>query len=63
MAPAQRATSRYPTQRLSARARPYYFYIIGVVAAIGAAALVISAEVQGKNPAALGIGDVSFTAA
>jgi len=60
MAPAHRAASRHPTQRRSSRALPYYFYIIGVLAALGAAALLISAEVQGKTPAALGLADVSL---
>lgn len=60
MAPAHRSISRHPTQRRVSRALPYYFYIIGVLAAIGAAALLISAEVQGKNPAALGVADVSL---
>ena len=58
MAAAHQAASRHPTQRHTSRALPYYFYVVGVLAALGAAALLVSAEAQGKMPAALGGADV-----
>lgn len=60
MAHAPRTTSRHPTQRRSSRALPYYFYVLGVLAALAAAALLVSAEAQGRTPAALGVADVAL---
>ena len=60
MTHARRTPSRHPTQRRSLKALPYYFYVVGVLAAIAAAALLVSAEAQGQTPAALGAADVAL---
>ena len=38
---------------------PFYFYAAGVLAAIAAAAVLVTAEVQGKTPAALDVADLA----
>lgn len=39
---------------------PFYFYAAGVLAAIAAAAILVSAEVQGKTPTALNVADLGL---
>lgn len=41
---------------------PFYFYVAGVLAAIAAAAVLVTAEVQGKTPAALDVADLALPA-
>ena len=58
MANAHRHPLPQSLKNRASRALPYYFYVLGVVAALGFAALLIAAEVQGKTPAALDISDL-----
>ena len=44
----------------ASRAVPFYFYAAGVLAAIAAAAVLVTAEMQGKTPAALNVSDVTL---
>ena len=46
----------------ASRVVPFYFYAAGVLAAIAAAAVLVTAEMQGKMPAALNVADVTLPA-
>ena len=46
----------------ASRVVPFYFYAAGVLAAIAAAAVLVTAEMQGKTPAALNVADVTLPA-
>ena len=50
-------------KKLARAVLPFYFYVAGVLAAIAAAAVLITAEVYGKMPAALAVIDVAVPVA
>ena len=54
---AQKSILPQPVNKRPSRAMPYYFYFLGVIAAIGSALLVIAAEVQYKTHIALSTTD------
>lgn len=58
MANAQKSISPQSVKKHASRALPYYFYVLGVIAAIVSALLVIAAEVQDRAPGALGVTDL-----
>lgn len=55
MDPVQRPVGRSPLQKRHSRALPYYFYVIGVLAALGASVLLVLLEVQGNSTPTSGL--------
>jgi hypothetical protein len=45
-------------KKYALRALPYYFYVLGVIAAIGSALLVMATEVQDRTWGSLGTTDL-----
>ena len=48
------------TSKPSGRGVPFYFYAAGVLAAIAAAAVLVTAEMQGQAPAPFSVADVTL---